>query len=115
MKTISTMKVDTAPTCGEDCWKLATYDQMAQLVNGWPGGANANWALWLDQQTKEAIYQLKAVNAKTMMADLSEVMGGRRSPIAGLVRLIPLERVNAILAVSPQVSRLSRTCGTSRP
>ena len=55
-----------------------------------------------------AIYQLKAVDAKTMMADLSEVMGGRRSPIAGLVRLIPLERVNAILAVSPQAKYLDR-------
>jgi len=55
-----------------------------------------------------AIYPLKAVNAKTMMADLSEVMGGRRSPIAGLVRFVPLERMNAILAVSPQAKYLDR-------
>jgi general secretion pathway protein D len=55
-----------------------------------------------------AIYPLKAVDTKTMMSDLNEVMGGRRSPIAGLIRLIPLERMNAILAVSPQAGYLDR-------
>src|ERR1051326_7629931 len=55
-----------------------------------------------------AIYPLKAVNAKTLMEDLNEVMGGRRSPIAGLVRFVPLERMNAILAVSPQAKYLDR-------
>lgn len=44
----------------------------------------------------------QSVDVKTLAAELNQVFGGRESPIGGLVRLIPIERQNALIAISPQ-------------
>jgi general secretion pathway protein D len=55
-----------------------------------------------------ALFTLKAVDPKTMAAELGEVIGGKDSPLAGLVHLVPIEHMNALLAISPQPKYLEQ-------
>ena len=49
------------------------------------------------------LYPLKNVEAQTLAEELDKVMGDTaKGPLAGLLRLMPIERLNAILAVSAQ-------------
>lgn len=48
------------------------------------------------------LYPLEYVDAKTLVGELSEVFTNAKSPIAGVVRLVPLTRLNAIMVVTPQ-------------
>lgn len=49
-----------------------------------------------------AILPLKSVDAKTMIAELKEVLGGKDGPLGSIVRLMPISRINSILAISSQ-------------
>lgn len=50
-----------------------------------------------------AIFPLKNVEPTTIAEELDKVLGDtNKGPLAGLIRLMPIERLNAILAVSPQ-------------
>jgi general secretion pathway protein D len=49
-----------------------------------------------------ALFSPQSVDAKTLAKELGEVIGGRDNPMAGLVRLIPIDHQNAVLAISPQ-------------
>ncbi|GGF51399.1 type II secretion system protein GspD [Aliidongia dinghuensis] len=70
-----------------------------------------------------ALLPLKSADAKSIVAELNQVTGGKDGPLGGLVRLTPIERMNAVLAISPQpkyldelrswVSRLDRAQETS--
>jgi general secretion pathway protein D len=49
-----------------------------------------------------ALYDLEYVEAKTLADELLQIFGDANSPLAGMVRLIPIPRLNAILGISAQ-------------
>jgi len=49
-----------------------------------------------------ALYPLQYVDAKTLAGELAEVFSNAKSPIAGVVRIVPLARLNALMVVTPQ-------------
>lgn len=49
-----------------------------------------------------ALFTPKSIDAKSLADDLREVIGGAKSPLAGVVNIIVLERQNSVLAISPQ-------------
>lgn len=53
-----------------------------------------------------AIYDLKYAEVKKIAKELLEIFGDADSPIGGAVRLIPIERLNRLLAISSQPSYL---------
>lgn len=49
------------------------------------------------------LFPIKSADVKTLMADLDKVFGGQaQGPLAGIVRVIPIERLNALLLVTTQ-------------
>ncbi|MEI9984486.1 MAG: secretin N-terminal domain-containing protein [Aliidongia sp.] len=55
-----------------------------------------------------AVLPLKSVDPKTVIAELKEVLGGKDGPLASMVRLVPVSRINSILAISPQPKYLDQ-------
>jgi general secretion pathway protein D len=55
-----------------------------------------------------AVMPLKSVDPKTVIGELKEVLGGKDGPLASIVRLVPINRINSILAISPQPKYLDR-------
>lgn len=55
-----------------------------------------------------AVFPLRYVEPKQLIGELEQAFLGQGSPIGELVRLIPLERMNAILAISAQGQYLER-------
>jgi general secretion pathway protein D len=54
-----------------------------------------------------AIFPVKNVDAPTLSEELEKLLGtGSKGPLAGMIRLFPIERLNAIMAVSPQAGYL---------
>lgn len=53
-----------------------------------------------------AMFPLRSARAKTLATELNLILGGQDSPISGLVRLISIDRMNAIVAISPRASYL---------
>jgi general secretion pathway protein D len=49
-----------------------------------------------------ALYPLEYVDAKTLAGELTDVFAGGKSPLAGVVRFVPLARLNALMVVTPQ-------------
>ena len=54
---------------------------------------------WLESMSF-ALYSLDYVEAQAVIDELQEILAGPESPLIGLVRLIPMPRINAILAIS---------------
>ena len=54
-----------------------------------------------------AMFGLSYVDAKTAVAELSEIFADPKSPLAGVVRLVPLTRLNSILVITPQEKYLT--------
>jgi len=54
-----------------------------------------------------ALMNLKYVDAKTAAGELGAIFADPRSPLNGIVRLIPIPRLNAILVVTPQKQYLT--------
>ena len=53
------------------------------------------------------LFTLQSADVKTVMSELDKVLGTPdKSPLAGLLRIIPIERMNALLVVSPQPAYL---------
>jgi general secretion pathway protein D len=50
------------------------------------------------------VFPMKSVDVKTLMTDLERVFGaqGQGNPLAGIVRMIPIERMNAVVIVTTQ-------------
>jgi general secretion pathway protein D len=46
------------------------------------------------------LFRLKNAEAKTMVTELEGIFGGKEGPMAGLVRFVPIERMNAMLVIS---------------
>ncbi len=70
------------------------------------------------------LFPIKSADVKTLVADLDRVFGaGAQSPLAGIVRVIPIERMNALLVVTTQfrylemaktwIQRIDQAGGTS--
>ncbi|MFQ6017528.1 MAG: secretin N-terminal domain-containing protein, partial [Kiloniellaceae bacterium] len=56
-----------------------------------------------------ALFPLQVADAKDLVADLETVfLAGGDSPLAGVVRFVPIARLNAVLAISPQAGYLDR-------
>jgi general secretion pathway protein D len=55
------------------------------------------------------VFNLQHVEVGTLMPELDKVFGTTgESPLAGMFRFIPLERVNSVIAITPQVEYLDR-------
>ena len=49
------------------------------------------------------LFTLQSADVKTVVAELDKAMGpADKSPLAGILRIIPIERMNALLVVTPQ-------------
>jgi general secretion pathway protein D len=49
------------------------------------------------------LFTLQSTEVKALMADLEKAMGTPdKSPLAGILRIIPIERMNALLVITPQ-------------
>jgi general secretion pathway protein D len=56
-----------------------------------------------------ALFPVQVADAKSLVADLDKVfLQDGDSPLAGVIRFVPIERLNAVLAISPQVAYLDR-------
>jgi general secretion pathway protein D len=53
------------------------------------------------------LFPLRIAEAKAVVGELSELLGTERGPTAGTVRLVPIERMNAILAISTRPTALA--------
>jgi general secretion pathway protein D len=53
------------------------------------------------------LFTLQSADVKTVVAELDKAMGPPdKSPLAGILRIIPIERMNALLVVTPQPAYL---------
>jgi len=56
-----------------------------------------------------ALLPLEVAEVKTLVADLETVfLQDGKSPLAGLIRFVPIERLNAVLVISPQPAYLDK-------
>jgi general secretion pathway protein D len=53
-----------------------------------------------------ALFPLEYVDAKTLATELEQVFTANKSPIAGVVRFVPLSRLNSLMVVTPQAKYL---------
>jgi len=56
------------------------------------------------------LFSLQSVEVKTAVADLDKIFGAKAlSPLAGVVKLVPIERLNSILVITQQAKYLEQT------
>ncbi len=56
-----------------------------------------------------ALFPIQVAEVKNLVAELESVfLQDGKSPLAGLIRFVPIERLNAVLAISPQAAYLDR-------
>jgi general secretion pathway protein D len=55
-----------------------------------------------------ALYTPTYMDAAELARELDQILGSADSPIAGLVKLLPIDRLNAVLAISPQKKYLAK-------
>jgi general secretion pathway protein D len=55
-----------------------------------------------------ALYTPNYMDAGELTKELTQILGGLESPIGTIVKLVPIERLNAVLAISPQVKYLDQ-------
>lgn len=68
---------------------------------------DANWLSGMSF----ALYTPNYMDANELDKELSQILGGTESPIGSLVKLVPIERLNAVLAISPQEKYLEQLKG----
>jgi general secretion pathway protein D len=55
------------------------------------------------------LFPVRSTSAKTMVEELEKVFGDQtEGPLAGVVRFVPIERLNAVLAISPRSQYIDR-------
>ncbi len=55
------------------------------------------------------VFTLQNADVKSVMAELDKVIGNpQQSPLAGLLRIVPIERMNALLVISPNPAYLEQ-------
>jgi len=53
------------------------------------------------------VFVLQSADVKTVVAELDKILGDKNtSPLAGIVRIVPIERLNALLVITPQPAYL---------
>jgi general secretion pathway protein D len=53
------------------------------------------------------VFTLKNSDVKTVMTELEKILGDRNlSPLTGILRIVPIERMNALLVITPQPAYL---------
>lgn len=56
-----------------------------------------------------ALFPVQVADAKSIVADLDTIfLQGGQTPLAGVVRFVPIERLNAVLVISPQAAYLDQ-------
>jgi general secretion pathway protein D len=55
-----------------------------------------------------AMFTPKYTDARGLTRELNQIMGGEHSPLAGIVRIVPIDRLNAVLVISPQQRYLAQ-------
>jgi general secretion pathway protein D len=55
-----------------------------------------------------ALYTPNYMDADELTKELTQVLGGINGPAAGIVHFVPIERLNAVLAISPQTRYLEQ-------
>ena len=55
-----------------------------------------------------ALWEPKYMDADELAKELGDLVGGTESPVAGVVRFVPIDRLNAVLAISPQQKYLDQ-------
>lgn len=77
--------------------ELATYLETVEIFDvDWLAGMSIG------------VFPLERVEAKTVVPELEKVFGeGGATPLAGMFRFMPIERMNAVLVITPQPKYLS--------
>ena len=77
--------------------ELATYLETVEIFDvDWLAGMSIG------------VFPLERVEAKTMVPELEKVFGeGGATPLAGMFRFMPIERMNAVLVITPQPKYLA--------
>jgi general secretion pathway protein D len=89
------LQVDSARNLLIVTGSSGALDGFADLVRQF----DVNWMAG----TSFALYRLRVGAAKDIAQELEAIFGeGGSAPVAGLVRILPIERLNAILVISPQ-------------
>jgi general secretion pathway protein D len=89
------LQVDAARNLLIVTGSAGALDGFADLVRQF----DVNWMAG----TSFALYHLRVGSAKDIAQELDTIFGeGGSAPVAGLVRILPIERLNAILVISPQ-------------
>jgi general secretion pathway protein D len=55
-----------------------------------------------------ALYTPNYMDSAELTKELTQILGGLNSPIGNIVRLVPIDRLNAVLAISPQAKYLDQ-------
>jgi general secretion pathway protein D len=97
----SVIQVDTARNLVIVSGSSADLDGFVDLVRQF----DVDWLTG----TSFALYPLKVGAAKDVASELEAIFGeGGSGPLAGLVRILPIERLNALLVISPHQAYLSQ-------
>jgi general secretion pathway protein D len=55
------------------------------------------------------VFVLQSADVKTVVVELDKVLGGaQNSPLGGILRVVPIERMNALLVITPQPAYLEK-------
>jgi general secretion pathway protein D len=65
---------------------------------------------WL-QGMSVGIFQIERVEVADLVAELEEFIGGEDSPLAGMFRIMPLERLNSVVVITPSEHYLNQVGG----
>lgn len=57
------------------------------------------------------MFQIQRVEVADLVAELEEMLGGDESPLAGMFRIMPLERLNSIMVITPNDHYLNEVEG----
>jgi general secretion pathway protein D len=97
----ATLKADTSRNLLIASGPMADLDGLAGLI----GQFDVDWIAGMSF----AIFPLKVGEAKDVGNELDSIFGDSGSgPLAGLVRIVPIERLNSILVISPQRQYLAQ-------
>jgi general secretion pathway protein D len=65
---------------------------------------------WL-QGMSVGLFQIQRVEVADLVEELQELVGGDESPLAGMFRFMPLERLNSVVVITPNEHYLDRIGG----
>ena len=91
----------------EVVWMCVSDTKAVESVLFGPGGAEGSLAEGMIAGMSVGLFTLQSADVKSVMSELDKAFGTPdKSPLAGLLRIIPIERMNALLVVTPQPAYL---------